>query len=321
MKTAKEVDSLIAEWKKPVYGYTKAELVSKIAEACLGWSYVFAAAGALCNPKNRTSSYNGNVSRHYDEAQQIKKRCQVLSGKKAECKGCTFYPGGETRFFDCRGFTKWTLAQVGITLTGAGATSQWNTAKNWAEKGDISKLPKDKCCVLFWKDKKDPKVMAHTGLYVGGANVIIHCSGTVKTDNLTTKGWTDYAIPVGMYGDVPVPTPVKPTIKRNSTGEYVKELQTDLIKLGYNLGASGADGKFGAKTEAAVKEFQAKNNLTSDGIVGKKTWEVLNNAVKNATDETLPKKLYTVTIEHLTSEQADAIVKQYTGAKKTEERG
>jgi len=36
-----------------------------------------------------------------------------------------------------------------------------------------------------------------------------------------------------------------------------------------------ADGKFGAKTEAAVKKFQKSKKLTVDGIVGKETWKKL----------------------------------------------
>lgn len=317
MKSASEVDKLIEQWSKE--SLSKSEVVRKVANATLGWSYVFGARGQLDTTSFRKQRANATGGA---EGNEIIKRCQVLNGSKSSCTGCKFYPKEQrTRCFDCRGWTYWVLLQVGVKIMGAGATSQWNTAANWKEKGKIADLPKDKLCVLFWQDKKDAKKMGHTGLYVGGTDEIIHCSGTVKTDKLTTKGWTHYAVPVGMDGDVPVPTPTYPTIRKGSTGTYVKECQQDLIKLHYDLGSAGADGKFGAKTEAAVKEFQAKNNLTSDGIVGKKTWEVLNNAVKNATDETIPKKLYTVTIEHLTSEQADAIVKQYTGAKKSEERG
>ena len=33
------------------------------------------------------------------------------------------------------------------------------------------------------------------------------------------------------------------------------------------------DGKFGASTVAAVKRYQTRHGLTSDGSVGKDTWE------------------------------------------------
>jgi peptidoglycan hydrolase-like protein with peptidoglycan-binding domain len=35
------------------------------------------------------------------------------------------------------------------------------------------------------------------------------------------------------------------------------------------------DGKFGAKTEAAVKAFQLERRLTVDGKVGPKTWAAI----------------------------------------------
>lgn len=66
-----------------------------------------------------------------------------------------------------------------------------------------------------------------------------------------------------------------PTLRKDDKGEYVKVLQKTLIGLGYDLGKYGADGKFGEKTETAVKKFQKKNSLTVDGIVGKKTWAKL----------------------------------------------
>lgn len=57
------------------------------------------------------------------------------------------------------------------------------------------------------------------------------------------------------------------TIKLGSKGESVKLLQKIL-----NL---KVDGDFGPKTDKAVREFQLKNNLTVDGIVGNNTWKVL----------------------------------------------
>lgn len=63
------------------------------------------------------------------------------------------------------------------------------------------------------------------------------------------------------------------TIKYGSAGETVKTLQSALNRAGYNL---TVDGVFGAKTTTAVKDFQSKNGLTADGIVGPKTWDKLS---------------------------------------------
>lgn len=60
-----------------------------------------------------------------------------------------------------------------------------------------------------------------------------------------------------------------PTLKVGAKGEYVKTLQT---RLGIT-----PDGIFGNKTLKAVKDFQSKNNLISDGIVGIKTWNKLQH--------------------------------------------
>ena len=57
-----------------------------------------------------------------------------------------------------------------------------------------------------------------------------------------------------------------------SKGDDVKEMQQLLNQNGYKL---EEDGKFGAKTQAAVKNFQSKNNLKVDGIVGNKTIQEL----------------------------------------------
>lgn len=55
-------------------------------------------------------------------------------------------------------------------------------------------------------------------------------------------------------------------------------MQEKLIALGYNLGSYGADGKFGSRTDTAVRAFQKASGLKVDGICGPKTWEALINA-------------------------------------------
>ena len=302
MNTAERVTELINSWTD----MSKAEKVTKIAKACLGWPYVWGGYGQLCNPTNR-KAYADRSSCPEAESAVIVSRCQVLRGSKGSCSGCEWYPNGATRFFDCRGFTRWVLSHVGINLQGAGATSQWNDNTNWVTKGDIKNLPDRVCCVFMKSGDK----MSHTGLYLGG-NVIIHCSGTVKYGTPSDRGWTNYAIPRGLDGDVPV---WRPTIRRGSSGEDVKYCQELLLKLGYDLAPYGADGKFGAKTEAAVKAFQRANNLGVDGVVGPMTWEALEGSKPAPAPETK----YMVTIPHLTKAEADGLKKEYPNATVKEE--
>ena len=64
-------------------------------------------------------------------------------------------------------------------------------------------------------------------------------------------------------------------LKRGCKGDHVKALQALLIGYGYNLGSYGADGDFGGATESAVRKYQSRNGLTTDGVVGAKTWAKL----------------------------------------------
>ena len=57
------------------------------------------------------------------------------------------------------------------------------------------------------------------------------------------------------------------TLYNGSRGEEVKALQQKLIDLGYLEGT--ADGIFGNKTEKAVRRFQWKNGMKTDGLAGK----------------------------------------------------
>ena len=64
-------------------------------------------------------------------------------------------------------------------------------------------------------------------------------------------------------------------IKRGSTGPEVKGLQLTLNNRGWRL---TCDGQFGAKTEAAVRDFQLASGLGADGIVGPATWAALRES-------------------------------------------
>ena len=64
-------------------------------------------------------------------------------------------------------------------------------------------------------------------------------------------------------------------VSYGSKGSDVTELQKLLNQNGYQL---DVDGVFGDNTQAAVKDYQQKNNLDVDGIVGTNTWGALTKA-------------------------------------------
>ena len=301
MRTASDVKELVAKWIAE--GKDKSFIVVNAAEACMGWPYVWGAVGSDCSPSRR-QYYAGRDVCPDGEKKVIINTCQALNGSGKSCGGCKWYPDNmRTLCNDCQGFCKDIFKRVGITLPGAGATSMYNTASSFTERGKIADIPKDKVCLVFMASGDK---MSHVGIHIGNGD-IIHCSGTVKRGKITDRGWTHYAIPKGMSGNVP--TTDKPTLRRGSTGEYVTLLQTKLIQLGYDVGATGADGKFGDKTAAAVRMFQRDHGLTQDGVVGKNTWAALDEGNT---------ELYTVTVQHISKTVAESIINQYGGTMKKE---
>lgn len=271
-------------------GARRAEIVWQTALACVDWPYVFGAWGAHCTPEERQKRYS--ISHP-----TIKTKCQNFSGNKT-CVGCKWFPECErVRCFDCRGFTDWCLNQVGIDISGEGATSQWNTAYNWQKRGTINEMPADTLvCLFVQKGQK----MEHTGL--GYNNETVECSSGVQYFGKRNKKWTHYAIPAGIECDVPINT--RPILRKGDKGEAVIELQRLLIERGYNVGKTGADGKFGKNTEAAVKAFQQSAGIAVDGVCGPATWDAL----------AMPIVYYIATIPGLTRYQAEELLKQYPNA-------
>lgn len=288
MNSAKKVNELVESWA----GLSKEEIIVRTATAEIGWCYVWGATGQECNPSRR-KVYANNSNCPAKERKEIVNKCQVLNGSEKDCTGCKYYPDSPTLMDDCQGFVKQVCKRVGITFSGGGCTTMWDNAKNWEERGEIQDLPEQVCCV-FWTDANDPKTKSHIGFYIGNG-WMIHCSGEVIKEKLSNK-CTHWAIPKGIDCN-------QPTLRKGSSGQAVVELQTRLIQLGYDLKPYGADGKFGAKTLAAVKAFQGKEGLTVDGVVGVKTWNAL---LKEQT-------FYTVKVEHLSELAAEEIIKKYGG--------
>lgn len=69
------------------------------------------------------------------------------------------------------------------------------------------------------------------------------------------------------------------TLRYGQSGYDVQQLQQDLSYLGYGVGQP--DGNFGWRTSQAVQNFQWKNGLQVDGVVGKQTALAIINQVSH----------------------------------------
>lgn len=127
------------------------------------------------------------------------------------------------------------------------------------------------------------RMSGHVGVYVGNGEVVEwrgFAYGCVLT-KLANRPWLHwYKLPWIEYAEAADTAPVTATLgdrllKRGMTGEDVSSMQALLIDLSYSCGNTGADGDFGVNTKAAVKTFQAANELTADGQYGPLTHAAL----------------------------------------------
>ncbi len=70
-------------------------------------------------------------------------------------------------------------------------------------------------------------------------------------------------------------------LKRGSTGQNVKDLQSALVKLGFMTQAqmNTGPGTFGPQTEASLKKFQAKYGVSATGYFGPQSRAALTKAL------------------------------------------
>lgn len=70
--------------------------------------------------------------------------------------------------------------------------------------------------------------------------------------------------------------PIQPTLFKGMSNFYVLAWQKYLNTLGYKLAESSI---FSSEMDKVVKEYQKKNGLTPDGIIGPKTWATVGKGV------------------------------------------
>ena len=142
----------------------------------------------------------------------------------------------------------------------------------------------------------------HVGYYVGNGEAVewkSFADGCVKT-KVAGRGWTSwYRLPFLDYGDgilqgstgdeTPAETPLGGRLLLDgSEGSDVRALQELLLSLGYALPRCGADGTFGAETEAALRAFQADAGLEADGKYGEKSHAAMMEATADGGKDSRP---------------------------------
>lgn len=232
---------------------------------------------------------------HYYTQYSGKQRTQALEWRK-KC----------TRVWDCNGMAEGIYELYTGSCINAYARSNY---ANWCStkgKGMIPAAMRKAGVAVFWSDGgagsihhvaylyKPVKASDPQGdWYIIEARGVMY--GVVKTKLSARKpnfwGIMDKYFDYG--SGVAFPEPVSPTyklgdriLKNGMSGPDVKEMQEDLIKLGYNLGKWGADGDFGDCTELAVRNFQTQEDLTPDGEFGPQSLAALNKALDKLNGKT-----------------------------------
>lgn len=136
----------------------------------------------------------------------------------------------------------------------------------------ISEYPYDTTVIDYVKLRKVAQTEGEVILTIPAGSVVTVYD---RTSNGFAKvkydGKTGYCVDTHInLANIPAPTPQPGAekyteLKNGSEGAFVTALQSALEELGY-LEEEDVDGKFGAKTEEALKLFQKRNGLAQDGI-------------------------------------------------------
>ena len=224
-----------------------------------------------------------------------------------------FYNGKKQGFAWCDVFVDWCFVQafgketaLAITFQPAKASSNCGAGCKYSRnyyksKGRLYDAPEPGDQIFFYSSDKSS--ISHTGLVYAVDSTYVYtvegntssASGVVANGGAVAKKKykRSYARLAGFgrpdYGTT-ITTPVSPstlttyklgdrTMEKGDEGSDVKEMQQNLITLGYDLGSYGADGEFGSATEKAVRAFQQAEGLEVDGKFGSKSLAAMKTAL------------------------------------------
>jgi lysozyme len=101
-------------------------------------------------------------------------------------------------------------------------------------------------------------------------------------EGLSRRRTAECALFEGDAGPPPPPVRGPNVLCEGDGGDRVREAQRRLTRCGLTL---ADDGVFGPVTAEAVRQFQRTHNLTTDGVLGPKTWQSLESTSPSADEE------------------------------------
>ena len=234
------------------------------------WAYWYGTYGNKCTQK-KYESKKKQYPEHYGSSRTKGYMKDIEAGRRcADCVGMIksfFWTGGK---YD-------TDPKYGTNhCPDKSANGMIAICKKTGKIKDIPDIPG----LVVWKS-------GHIGVYVGGGYTVemrgfdYDCQRRKVKDGPWTK-WGMLPDSMISYDDKPKPEP-EPVgdrdLKNGDEGPDVKQLQENLIELGFDCGPYGADGEFGDCTEMAVEAFQRAYGLPETGVYDAATREAMEKAL------------------------------------------
>ena len=238
-------------------------------QSMLGEPYWYGTCAFKCT-QSLLNSKSRQYPSHYGSDRTARYKSDIAAGKTCcDCVGA------------CKGYA-WNNGKKKSEVPDKSANGMFEWAKKkGAEWGAIGTIPEVPGVAVRFD--------GHVGYYAGNGYVIEWRGfnyGCVRT-KLSGLKWTHwYRLPWIDYGEgahIKTYDLGERELRKGITGADVKEMQTRLKELGYDLGKYGIDGDFGSDTQAAVMKFQEDNGLEATGVYDAATHEKLTGeSVKEA---------------------------------------
>lgn len=175
---------------------------------------------------------------------------------------------------------------------GDGSAACWRSAQFFQDHDAFYQAPEIGDVIFFYVKGQ----INHQGIVESVSGGIVHTIEGNSSDSVARRAYSIGAANIAGYGrpnwsavvdspDKPKeeePEPIQepitielPVLRNGMCGSYVAAVQGILSAKRYSLGPWGVDGEFGTATLTAVQNFQTRNGLARDGVVGKETWAKL----------------------------------------------